>query len=131
MQPYAPNPLQLPGHLHAWERYLHSNDVDPLLQAAIAHAQFEILHPFTDGNGRIGRLLIPLFLHSKGRLSSPMFHLSAYLEAKRADYYARLAAITRDKDWSGWTASFLRAIAEQAKPHSVRVQAILPTIETP
>jgi Fic family protein len=124
-----PNPLQLPGHLEAWERYLESDDVDPLLQTAIVHAQFEILHPFKDGNGRIGRLLIPLFLYSKGRLSSPMFYLSAYLEANRPEYYARLAAITRDNDWTGWTAFFLRAIAEQAKTNIVRVQAILSLYE--
>ncbi|WP_284447228.1 Fic family protein [Fluviibacter phosphoraccumulans] len=124
-----PNPLQLPGHLEAWERYLESDDVDPLLQTAIVHAQFEILHPFKDGNGRIGRLLIPLFLYSKGRLSTPMFYLSAYLEASRPEYYARLAAITRDNDWTGWTAFFLRAIAEQAKTNIVRVQAILALYE--
>lgn len=124
-----PNPLQLPLHLEAWERYLENDDVDPLLQTAIVHAQFEILHPFKDGNGRIGRLLIPLFLYGKGRFSSPMFYLSAYLEANRPEYYARLAAITRDNDWTGWIAFFLRAIAEQAKTNIVRVQAILALYE--
>ena len=125
-----PNPLQLMDHLQAWERYLESDDTDPLLQTAIVHAQFEILHPFKDGNGRIGRLLIPLFLYSKGRLSTPMFYLSAYLEANRAEYYARLAAITRKNDWTGWTAFFLRAIAEQSKTNIARVQAILTLYET-
>lgn len=124
-----PNPMQLPGHLEAWERYLESDDVDPLLQTAVVHAQFEILHPFKDGNGRIGRLLIPLFLYSKRRLSTPMFYLSAFLEANRPEYYARLAAITRDGDWTGWIAFFLRAIAEQAKTNIVRVQAILTLYE--
>ena len=125
-----PNPLQLMDHLQAWERYLESDDTDPLLQTAIVHAQFEILHPFKDGNGRIGRLLIPLFLYSKGRLSTPMFYLSAYLEAHRAEYYARLAAVTRENDWTGWSAFFLRAIAEQAKTNIARVQAILTLYET-
>jgi len=125
-----PNPLQLMDHLQAWELYLESDDSDPLLQAAVVHAQFEILHPFKDGNGRIGRLLIPLFLYSKGRLSTPMFYLSAYLEANRAEYYARLAAVTREGDWTGWTAFFLRAIAEQAKTNIARVRAILALYES-
>jgi len=120
-----PNPLQLIDHLQAWERYLATDDTDPLLQTAIVHAQFEILHPFKDGNGRVGRLLIPLFLYGKGRLGTPMFYLSAYLEAHRPEYYARLAAITREGDWTGWCAFFLRAIAEQAKINITRVQNIL------
>lgn len=82
------------------------------------------------GNGRIGRLLIPLFLYSKGRLSTPMFYLSAYLEANRAEYYTRLAAITRENDWTGWTVFFLRSIAEQARTNITRVQAILTLYET-
>lgn len=124
-----PDPLQLPGHLDAWERYLEIDDVDPLLQTAVVHAQFEILHPFKDGNGRIGRLLIPLFLFGKGRLSAPMFYLSAYLEAHRPEYYARLAAITREDDWTGWISFFLTAVAEQAKTNIVRVRAILALYE--
>ena len=120
-----PRPLQLMDHLEAWQTYLSMDDFDPLAQAAIVHGQFEILHPFKDGNGRIGRLLIPLFLTSKGRLSSPMFYLSAYLEAHRPEYYARLAAITREGDWTGWIAFFLRAITEQAGANIERVRAIL------
>jgi Fic family protein len=125
-----PNPLQLMDHLQAWEAYLNGNDFDPLAQAAIVHAQFEILHPFKDGNGRIGRLLIPLFLYSKGRLSSPMFYLSAYLEAHRVEYYARLAAVTAEGDWTGWIAFFLRAIAEQAGINIDRARAIMQLYET-
>ncbi len=120
-----PSPLQLMDHLEAWQQYLATDDFDPLAQAAIVHAQFEILHPFKDGNGRIGRLLIPLFLTSKGRLSSPMFYLSAYLEAHRPEYYARLTAITREGDWTGWIAFFLQAITEQAISNIERVRAIL------
>jgi Fic family protein len=120
-----PSPLQLMDHLEAWQNYLATDDFDPLAQAAIVHAQFEILHPFKDGNGRIGRLLIPLFLYSKGRLSSPMFYLSAYLEAHRPEYYARLAAITREGDWTGWIGFFLQAITEQAGSNIERVRAIL------
>ena len=76
-----PAPLQLLDHLEAFERYLAGDDVDPLIQVAVVHAQFELLHPFNDGNGRVGRLLIPLFLFQKRALASPMFYLSEYLEA--------------------------------------------------
>lgn len=120
-----PNPLQLHDHLQAWESYLAEEDFDVLAQSAIVHAQFELLHPFKDGNGRIGRLLIPLFLYSKKRLISPMFYLSAYLEAHRAEYYARLRAISADNDWSGWIAFYLKGVAEQAKTNCQRIQAIM------
>lgn len=74
-----PSPLPLRDHLQAWEAYLAVDDVDMLVQVAIVHAQFELIHPFKDGNGRIGRLLIPLFLFQKRALSRPMFYLSEYL----------------------------------------------------
>lgn len=119
-----PNPFQLPNHLQAWERYLDTDDVDFLLQTAVVHAQFELLHPFKDGNGRIGRILIPLFLYQKRALSQPMFYLSEYLEIHRDDYYQRLKAISAEKDWNSWIAFFLRAVATQASQNSVRVAAI-------
>ncbi|MCK9434758.1 MAG: Fic family protein, partial [Candidatus Cloacimonetes bacterium] len=83
-------------------------------QLAIVKAQFEIIHPFLDGNGRIGRLLIPLFLYAKKTLSSPMFYLSSYLESNREIYYQKLRAVSERKDWDGWISFFLRAIIEQA-----------------
>ena len=119
-----PNPMQLPDHLQAWERYLDSDDVDFLLQTAVVHAQFELLHPFKDGNGRIGRILIPLFLYQKRALSQPMFYLSEYLESHREEYYQRLKAISAEADWNGWIAFFLQAITTQAGQNSTRVTAI-------
>lgn len=119
-----PNPMQLPDHLRAWERYLDSTDVDFLLQTAVVHAQFELLHPFKDGNGRIGRILIPLFLYQKRALSQPIFYLSEYLENHRDDYYQRLKAISTESDWNGWIEFFLQAITVQAGQNSVRVTAI-------
>jgi Fic family protein len=119
-----PNPVQLPDHLQAWERYMDGVDVDALLQTAVVHAQFELLHPFKDGNGRIGRILIPLFLYQKRALSQPMFYLSEYLENHREDYYERLKAISVDGDWNGWIAFFLQAIVTQAGQNSARVTAI-------
>jgi Fic family protein len=119
-----PNPMQLPDHLQAWERYLNSDDVDFLLQTAVVHAQFELLHPIKDGNGRIGRILIPLFLYQKRALSQPMFYLSEYLESHREEYYQRLKAVSAEGDWNGWIAFFLQAIVTQAAQNSVRVTAI-------
>ena len=119
-----PNPIQLPDHLRAWEAYLDSDDVDFLIQAAVVHAQFELLHPFKDGNGRIGRILIPLFLYQKKVLSQPMFYLSEYLERHRDEYYARLNGISAEGDWNGWIAYFLRATAVQAAQNGQRVAAI-------
>lgn len=109
-----PSPLQLQDHLEAWETYILGEDLDPLIQAAVVHAQFEIIHPFIDGNGRIGRLLIPLFLFCKERIHRPMFYLSGYLESHRDEYYARLRAITDRGEWNEWVLFFLRAIIEQA-----------------
>ncbi len=108
-----PNPLQLPDHLRAWEQYLDSDDLDFLIQTAVVHAQFELLHPFKDGNGRIGRIL-----------SQPMFYLSEYLENHRDEYYERLKGISAAGDWNGWIAFFLRAITEQAGQNGTRVVAI-------
>ena len=117
-----PSPLQLQDHLEAWQAYLDSDDSDFLLQTAVAHAQFELLHPFKDGNGRIGRILIPLFLFQKQVLSQPMFYLSEYLEANRDEYYQRLGAISAEGDWDGWIAFFLQAITAQARENSERVR---------
>ena len=120
-----PSPLQLTDHLLAWEAYLSSQDFDLLVQVAVVHAQFELIHPFKDGNGRIGRLLIPLFLFGKRALASPMFYLSEYLEANRDLYYARLQGISREGDWTSWIVFFLDGIAQQATANTQRVREIL------
>ncbi len=124
-----PGPLQLQDHLLAWQSYLGYKEFDPLVQTAIVHAQFELLHPFHDGNGRIGRLLIPLFLYQVGALQQPMFYLSGYLEAHRDTYYLWLQRISAENDWSGWIAFFLEALAVQANDNAAKVQAILALYE--
>ncbi|MBV1928601.1 MAG: Fic family protein, partial [Gammaproteobacteria bacterium] len=124
-----PAPLQLPNFLQAWEAYMDFDDSDFLLQAAVVHAQFELLHPFKDGNGRIGRILIPLFLYQKKALSEPMFYLSEYLEANRDEYYQGLKGISEQGDWNTWIAFFLKAISVQAKQNSLRVRAIMALYE--
>lgn len=110
-----PNPIVMQEALLNWERFVQSEGVDPLLKAAIAHAQFEIIHPFKDGNGRIGRMLIPLVLFEGHALSRPMFYLSSYLEARREEYYDRLLNISESDDWQGWLEYFLEAVRHQAE----------------
>ena len=114
----------VPDAMSAWERYIHDPAPDALIQLAVLHAEFEAIHPFLDGNGRLGRLIIPLFLRSKGLLSAPNFYLSEYLENHRDEYYARLLAVSRDGDWTGWCGFFLRAIIEQADANQRKAQAI-------
>lgn len=120
-----PNPLQLRDHLELWEKYLSGDDADFLVQVAIVHAQFELLHPFKDGNGRIGRLLIPLFLYSKKVLTYPMFYLSEYLEEHREEYYAHLQRISRENAWEAWSSFFLEAIITQSMANTEKVKKIL------
>lgn len=123
---YVPPPPDcLLKHLSNWEKYCHYDEKDRLVQLAIVHAQFEIIHPFLDGNGRIGRILIPIFLFEKKVLSSPTFYISAYFEANRDEYYARLLAISEQGDWTGWIKFFLRAIIEQAAKNSQKAQDIM------
>ena len=124
-----PDPLRLQEFLQAWESYLDMDDSNFLLQTAVVHAQFELIHPFKDGNGRIGRILIPLFLYQKKQLSQPMFYLSEYLEANREEYYQRLRSISEEQDWNGWIAFFLRAITHQARENSQRVKEIMALYE--
>lgn len=120
-----PSPLVLQEYLEKWSDYVQGNDIDPLVQLAVVHAQFELLHPFKDGNGRIGRLLIPLFLYQKKILASPMFYLSSYLEANRDEYYARLSAISQQHDWNGWIEFLLKAIIDQSRENSQKVRNIM------
>ncbi len=108
-----------------WEVYYHSEEKDSLVQLAVLKAQFELIHPFLDGNGRIGRMLVPLFLFDKKLLSSPMFYISAYLESNRDVYYERLNAISRKGDWNGWIRFFLSAIQNQARDNIQKTQGIL------
>lgn len=112
-----------------WEKYFHADEKDPLVQLAIVKAQFALIHPFLDGNGRLGRMLVPLFLFEKGLLSSPMFYVSAYLEKHRDLYYHRLSAVSREDDWNGWITFFLHALVEQARDNAHRTQQILALYE--
>lgn len=116
---------QLPQAMDAWERYIHSEAQDRLVQLAILHAEFEALHPFLDGNGRLGRMLVPLFLWQAELIRAPVFYMSAHLEAHRNAYYERLLAVSRDDDWTGWCHFFLDAIRQQAEDNLIKAQGIL------
>jgi Fic family protein len=114
---YVPPPLVEMGPLlDDLEKYIHSSSlVPPLVRLAIAHYQFEAIHPFLDGNGRIGRLLITLTMISQGLLTQPLLYLSAYFERSRAHYYDHLLAVSQRGAWAEWINYFLGAVAEQAK----------------
>ena len=99
------------------ERFLHddSDDLPVLIKAALAHLQFETIHPFLDGNGRVGRLLITLILCDTGVLSEPLLYLSLYFKENRAEYYRLLSAVRHDGDWEAWIAFFLRGVEQTAE----------------
>jgi Fic family protein len=108
------------------EKYLHApSDLPPLIRLALVHYQFEAIHPFIDGNGRIGRLLVTLLLSTEGLLPQPLLYLSAYFERNREEYYQRLLAISQQGDWTAWLMFFLRGVAEQARDASARAMALL------
>lgn len=101
--------------LSNWESFLHSNDgLDPLIVLAIAHYQFEAIHPFEDGNGRTGRILNILYLVHAGLLQSPILYLSRYIIQQKDDYYRLLLAVTRDHAWEEWILFMLRGLRETA-----------------
>ncbi|MDF7801897.1 Fic/DOC family N-terminal domain-containing protein [Pontiellaceae bacterium B1224] len=108
-----------------WDKYINGEAPDRLIQLAILHAEMEALHPFLDGNGRLGRMCIPLFMHQVQLIHRPMFYISAYFEANRDEYYERLLAVSRDGDWSGWCAFFLKAIQQQAELNLEKANSIL------
>ena len=123
---FVPCPVEhLPGAMDAWERFIHSDEPDPLVQLAIVHAEFESIHPFLDGNGRMGRLIVPLYMVAKGLLEAPHFYISGFLDEHRDEYYERLQAVSRDDDWTGWSEFFLKAVEEQANTNLARARSIL------
>jgi len=119
-----PPPNEIKDCLDAWEKYLHVHDVPPLIQAALIHYQFEAIHPFIDGNGRVGRLLITLFLIEREVIPSPLLYLSAYFEARRSDYYGLLSGISERGEWKPWILYFLKGVVDQSQDALTRVQRI-------
>jgi Fic family protein len=110
-----PPPEDVSEAMTQLERWLHGDDpLPPLIRSGLAHAQFETIHPFLDGNGRIGRLLITLLLEHWGLMPSPLLYLSLAFKRHQSDYYTRLSAVRTDGDWEGWTAFYLRCVREAA-----------------
>lgn len=118
-------PDHLPQCLGELERFLHDDSVPTVIRAALAHVQFETIHPFLDGNGRLGRLLIALMLCSDGVLREPTLYLSLYFKTHRARYYALLDAVRTKGDWEGWLVFFLDGIAETAQQAVDTAQRLL------
>ncbi|MCX6379857.1 MAG: Fic family protein [Armatimonadetes bacterium] len=121
-----PPPTEVMGCLDAWEKFLHDipERTPTLIKAALLHVQFETIHPFLDGNGRIGRLLIPLLLVYEKALEQPLLYLSLYFKTHRATYYDLLQTVRQNGDWEGWVAFFLEGVAETAEQATRTAQAI-------
>lgn len=124
---FVPIPQEhLAAGLDGWAAYVASrNEPDPLVQLAVTHVEFEALHPFKDGNGRLGRMIVPLFLFERKILSGPNFYMSGYLETRRDDYVEKMRAVARDEAWTDWCVFFLEGLIEQASENQAKARAIL------
>lgn len=130
--PYVPPPVaEMHVALYAFEKFLHaSSDLPPLIRLGMVHPQFEAIHPFLDGNGRIGRLLLILLLCEWQLLPQPLLYLSVYFEARRQTYYDLLLAVTQRGVWEEWLEFFLKGVAEQAQDALLRIQRLQDLRET-
>jgi len=121
-----PPPNEVPQALSDLERFLHAENPPPaLVWVGLAHAQFETIHPFLDGNGRVGRLLITFLLTEKKLLSRPVLYLSHHFKRRRAEYYERLQAVRDEGDWEGWLVFFLRGVSDVSREATQTAAAIL------
>lgn len=119
-----PTPDELMPALGAFEQFLHDRSIPPLVHAALCHYQFEAIHPFLDGNGRVGRLLIILLLIEQKLLSAPLLYISAFFEATRTDYYRYLYDVSAYGNWHDWLIYFLNGVALQATDALSRIERI-------
>jgi len=120
--PIAPDRLR--DGIHRLERFMNDVGVEPLLQAAVSHVEFEALHPFADGNGRVGRIFIPLMLWNRRMLQAPHFYVSSYLESRRDDYIDLMRNVSRSDAWTAWCIFFFEAIEAQAVENLRTAEAI-------
>jgi Fic family protein len=128
---YVPPPLEeMDGCLNAWERFLNERRPPTLVQAALMHYQFEAIHPFVDGNGRVGRLLITLFLAERGLMPQPLLYLSAFFEKNRASYYDLLMKVSTQGAWLDWVSFFLRGVRTEALEAVRRSEKLLALRQT-
>ena len=119
-----PSPERVLESLSNWEKYCHYDEKDALVQLSIIHAQFEIIHPFLDGNGRLGRMLIPLFLKEKQLLQYPALYVSEYFEKNKNEYYQKIRNITAKGKWEDWIEYFLLAVETQAAANANRARLV-------
>lgn len=124
-----PSPEKVLPLLDNWEKYINADQQETMVQLAFMHAQFELIHPFLDGNGRMGRMLIPLYLYQKRMLRYPVFYLSEYFEKNRDFYYEKLKNISSKSDWQGWVEFFLGALIEQSISNCTKARNILSLYE--
>ena len=125
---FVPPPvLEMEACLHSFEKSLHApgEELPPLVHLALAHYQFEAIHPFRDGNGRMGRLLLPLVLCAQEQLEEPHLYLSAYFERHRQQYYDLMLAVSQRGEWDGWVRFFLRGVEESARESRQKAQGLL------
>lgn len=119
-----PPPSEIESCLQAWESFLHESELPPLVTIALAHYQFEAIHPFLDGNGRVGRLLITLFLIERQILPTPLLYLSAFFEASQREYYDGLLGISERGAWHDWLEYFLQGVARMSEDALSRASRI-------
>jgi len=124
-----PPPSDLMHCLGEWEKFLQDRSLPPLVQAGMMHSKFEAIHPFLDGNGRVGRLLIILFLIEREILPAPLLYLSAFFEATRRDYYDRLRGVVERSEWVEWLHYFLNGVARQSEDALGRAERISGLLE--
>lgn len=111
--------------MNTWENFIHSDYLDNLVQLALLHVEFEALHPFLDGNGRLGRMFVPLFMWQKQIISQPTFYISAAFENDRDNYYEQLRAVSQKGTWTEWCIFFLLALKKQAEENTHKAKGIL------
>ncbi|HPW45100.1 MAG TPA: Fic family protein [Rectinema sp.] len=125
-----PPPNKLMSCLGDWEKFLHDRTIPPLVQVAMIHYQFEAIHPFLDGNGRVGRLLITLLLIERDILPTPLLYLSAFFEATRRDYYDLLLDVSLKGNWEKWLEYFFNGVARQSEDALSRAERINKKLDT-
>lgn len=111
--------------LDNWEKYINYTDQETLIACAVMYAQFEMIHPFLDGNGRMGRILIPLFLYQKDYICKPVFYMSEFFDKNRQEYYSKLNAVSSSGSWNEWIEFFLRGIVEQSNKNIEKSKEII------
>lgn len=125
-----PDPIFIEALMENWEDFARREDLNPIIQAAVLHAQFIMIQPFSEDNGRLGRLLVTLFLTSKNILLNPCFFISSYLLRHHETYYASLASITKNKDWNSWISFFLNAVSEESKANAASLLRLVNLCKT-